>query len=212
MITELSGILISILSTGTLGTVAGGLWYRHHNKKMNLLKEQLETANVDKARIESKSQAWHLYDEQIRVANDRIKELLEVNREKESRLMEKDKRYGERINEVEERFNKQTDVLRKANRELNAALEKINQLTYEKGKQQRVIDHLRQWLCQRPWKDCQRRKPQQVVKPTKYVPLEEYEAETTALIQETLAIERHEKDCDCDICVKDSTIVNVGQG
>lgn len=198
MISELSGILISILSTSTVGTVMGVFFYRHHTRKMNGLKEQIESVNVEKARIESKSEQWHLYEEQIKVANERIKELLDVNREKESRLMEKDKRYGERINEVEERFNKQTEVLRKTNRELNSALEKINTLTYEKGRHQRVIDHLRQWMCQRPWKDCQRRKPQQVVKPVRYIPLEEYEAETAALIAETCNIEREEKDIEIE--------------
>lgn len=202
MINELSSVLLSILSTGTLGTIGGALWYRNHNKKMNHLKELLETANVEKARIESKGDEWHLYKEQLEAAFNRIKELLEVNREKEGHVIEKDRFYSERLNQVEERFNKQTDILRKTNRELNAALEKINQLTFEKGRQQRVIDHLRQWLCQRPWKDCQRRKPQQVVKPTKYVPLEEYEAETTALIQETLAIEKQEKECECEAFAK----------
>lgn len=186
---ELSGILLSILSTGATGTLIGAIWYRRHHKKMNALQEQLETANVEKARIQSKYEEWHIYkeqlesaNEQIRVLNERNKELLNSNIERYNQSKEKDtrsiseredirRRYSDRINEMEKRFNRQTTYLRGVQKELNQAYEKINCITLEKGEMQRVIDHLKQWFCRRVWRDCKRRDPEQRIKPIRYIPL-----------------------------------------
>lgn len=204
MINELSSVLITIISTlFTTGSVFSFVYHKQ-TKREKALQNLLKEADVERAKISAKNDTWHLYEEQLDKANQRIKDLLEINADKETRysdrLSEMGKRYSDRINEVEERFNKQTTFLRGVQRELNQVYSEKNELTAKIGKQQRVIDHLRQWLCQRPWKDCQRRKPQQVVKPTKYVPLEEYEAETVALLQETLSMERHEQECECEGC------------
>lgn len=206
MINELSSVLITVISTlFTSGGIFSFLYYKQ-NKREKALQNLLKEADVERAKISAKNDTWHLYEEQLDKANQRIKDLLEINADKETRysdrVSELGKRYSDRINDMEERFNKQTLFLRSVQRDLSQVYSEKNELTAKIGKQQRVIDHLRQWLCQRPWKDCQRRKPQQVVKPTKYVPLEEYEAETAALIQETLVIERHEKECECEECIK----------
>lgn len=166
MINELSSILITILSSSTVGTVVGGLMYHRHNKKMKALE-------VDKAKIETKNEEWHLYKVQLDYANERIVELLKINAEKEERLIAKDKRYSERINEIEERFNKQTTHLRSVQRDYTKALEEINRLTYREGQFKRIIDHLRQWFCCRVFADCPRRKPEQEVKSVTYIPLKE---------------------------------------
>lgn len=177
MMTELSGILITLLSTTTVSTIGGALWYRHHHKKMNSLQEQLESANVEMANIKGQSDKWHLYQEQLDVANKRIVDLLEVNAAKENRNQELGDRYNKRINEIEDRFNKQTEVLRSANTKLNKALERINQLTYEKGKLKLVIQYLDQWKCYRAYgsgkEDCRRREPEQGAKKFKHIPLNE---------------------------------------
>ncbi|MCH5225063.1 MAG: hypothetical protein J1D77_03650 [Muribaculaceae bacterium] len=151
-------------------TVIYALMYRRQNKK-------LKDLEVDKARIESKNDEWHLYKEQLESAFNRIKELLEVNREKETRLVEKDRSYSESINAVEERFNKQTNYLRGIQRSLNESLEKINELICEKGKLLRLIDHLNQWKCIKPWVECKDREPEQTVKPIRYIPFKEIETE-----------------------------------
>lgn len=174
---ELSSILLTILTNTGLMTVIYALLYRRQNKK-------LKDLEVDKARIESKNDEWHLYKEQLESAFNRIKELLEVNREKETRLTDKDRQYSERINAVEERFNKQTNFLRSVQRNLNEALEKINELTCEKGKLLRLIDHLNQWICIKPWAICKIREPEQTVKPLRYIPFEKIENATEVRIEE----------------------------
>lgn len=173
---DLSQILLTILTNTGILTLIYSILYRKQNKK-------LKDTEVDKARIESKVDEWHLYKEQLEIANSRIKELLEVNREKETRLIEKDRLYSERINEVEERFNKQTNFLRGVQRNLNEALEKNNKLISRKGKLERLIDHLNQWVCKLPWSICTRRDPEQVVKLLRYIPFEEIEKESEKLIE-----------------------------
>lgn len=191
MITELSAVLISILSLSTAGTIGGALWYRHHHKKMNKLKEELESVNVELAKIRGESDKWHLYQEQLDVANKRIKDLLEINAQKETRNAEIGDRYNQRINEVEERFNKQTTFLRSVQRDLNTALCEKNDLTIRIGEQQRIIDHLKQWLCRRPWTDCKRREPEQAIKPKKYIELADLRIEQAVITEETV-------NCDCN--------------
>lgn len=167
---ELSAVLITFISTlGSLGGIGGFIFYRQNKKLKNI--------EVEKAQIESKSDTWHLYQEQLEVANKRILSLLELNAQKEERNAEIGDRYNTRINEVEDRFNKQTEVLRSTNTKLNKALEKINQLTYEKGKLRLVIQYLDQWKCYRVFgtgkNDCKRREPEQDAKKFKHIPLNE---------------------------------------
>lgn len=177
MITELSGILLTALGLSTTGTVVGFLMQRRHNKRMSALQEQITTLEVEKATIETKSKTWHLYEEQLDKANQRIVELLEINAKKETRNQELADRYNERIREIEDRFNKQTEVLRSTNSKLNKALERISQLLYEKGKLKLVIQYLDHWKCFRVFgaskDDCKRREPEQEVKKFKHIPLNE---------------------------------------
>ena len=177
MINELSSILITILSSSTVGTVVGGLMYHRHNKKMKALE-------VDKAKIETKKEEWHLYKDQLDYANQRIVELLKINADKEERLIAKDKKYSERINEIEERFTNQTTHLRSVQRDYTKALEEINRLTYREGQFKRIIDHLRQWLCCRVFSDCQRRKPEQEIKQPRYIPLKELDMYINEMLNE----------------------------
>lgn len=177
MLGELSTALIAFTSTliGT-GGVSVFFYYRQGKEKKEL-ENKLKAAELEKATIESKSQTWHLYEEQIEVLNKRIVDLLNINAQKETRNQELGDRYNQRVNEIEDRFNKQTEVLRTSNSKLNKALERINQLTYEKGKLKLVIQYLDHWKCYRAFgtgkEDCKRREPEQVVKKFKYIPLNE---------------------------------------
>ena len=189
MVSELSSILITAISTsGGLGAIGGWIYWKQ-NKKLKNLEVALKDSEVDKARIESKSDEWHLYKEQLDAANTRIKELLEINREKERRTDELDANYDRRISAVEERFLNQTNYLRGIQRQYKEALEENNRLTIKIGKMQRVIDHLLQWICRRPWKDCKRREPEQIVKPLRYIPLEELNEYACSIINDMSAIQ-----------------------
>lgn len=181
---DLSQILLTIILNTGLMSIITFISYRKQNRKLKDKEVELESEKVEKARIESKSDEWHLYKEQLELANNRIKELLEVNREKESRLTEKERLHSERISEIEERFTKQTNFLRGVQRNLNESLERENALTCKIGKLTRLIDYLKQWLCKKPWSECKVREPEQVVKPLKYIPFEEITEVSETLITE----------------------------
>lgn len=159
MIGELSSILISVLSTSVVGTLIGTLLYWRYNRKLKALE-------VDKAKIETENEKWHLYKVQLEEANKRNIELLKINREKETH-------YQEIVSGMENRFKDQTLYLRDVQHSFKLALEENNRLTTDKGKLQRKIDYLEQWKCRRPWKECKRREPEQKVKPDHYVPFDE---------------------------------------
>ena len=145
MINELSEILITAISavSGT-GGIAGVLLWKH-NKKVRELERQLKNAEVSKARIESKTDEWHLYKEQLDTANARILDLLKVNAEKEDRHMSD-------LKEKEERFNAQTDYLRGVQRDLMKALEREKEHIRKEGVLERRVAYLLNWLCKKS--DC----------------------------------------------------------
>ena len=190
MISELSTVFISVFSTLTAGGTGFGIWQFRHNKKMNRLKEQLEAANLEKERISAKSDEWHIYKEQLDAANQQIETLNKRNSEliatnidryeKNKELQDSfakeridtQRQFNNHIKDIEERFNNQTLFLRGVQRELNQAYEKINILTETIGRKNEFINHLKLWLCCRPWKDCKRREPEQKIKPVKYIPFE----------------------------------------
>lgn len=126
MISELNAIIISILSLSVGGTLIGTLLYWRYNKRL----KELE---VEKAKIETNNEEWHLYKEQLDFANERIVSLLKINADKEQRLMDKEEYYNKRVGEIEERFNKQTEYLRGIQRSYKDGLEEINRLTEKVG-------------------------------------------------------------------------------
>lgn len=145
MISELSGILITAISsvTGT-GGIASIFIYRH-NKKIRELERQLKESEVSKARIESKTDEWHFYKEQLDVANQRIIQLQKANDERED-----DHRND--IREWEERFTNQTTYLRGVQRDLIAANEREKEHIRKEGTLLRRIQYLISFVCKRT--DC----------------------------------------------------------
>ncbi len=150
MINELSSSLITGISTfvGTGGLASLFLW--RHNRKMRDLEAQLKSAEVSKAKIEGKTDEWHLYKEQLDTANQRIIDLLKVNAEKEDR-------HQQDIKDWEERFTNQTTYLRSVQRDLIAANEREKNLIQKIGLLLRRIQYLTMWICKRG--DCDHGEP-----------------------------------------------------
>lgn len=177
MISELSGILITAISsvTGTGGIAAIFLW--KHNKKMRELERQLKDSEVNKARIEGKSDEWHIWKEQNEALSALNKDLTERNKELVAMNAEKEDRHQQDIKDWESRFTEQTTYLRGVQRDLIAANEREKEHIRKEAKLEKERDHYKMWKCYRendsldPVEGCGRRKPQQPVL-VKYVPLE----------------------------------------
>lgn len=116
-VTEITTILGTILGviTPLIGT---GVWqYRKQNKRLKDAEAKLAEVNVDKAKVESKADEWHLWKEQIeaerehaKFQDERVSELLRAN-------AEKDDRHQQDIKDWEERFDKSVDRTREIQRE-----------------------------------------------------------------------------------------------
>ncbi len=150
MLNELNEVWSAILGTITACGGVGSLLYVRHNKKMKALEAQLAEANVNKAKMEGKTDEWHLYREQLDIANQRIIDLLKVNADKEDR-------HQQDIKDWEERFDKQTDRLRCVQRDLIAANDREKEHIRREGLLERRIAYLLTWICKKS--DCDHGEP-----------------------------------------------------
>lgn len=169
-----------------LGTIVGiitpiitaGAWkYRKQNKKLKETEVALSEANVKKARIEGKSDEWHIWKEQNEALSALNKDLTERNKELVQINAEKEDRHQQDIKDWEDRFTNQTTYLRGVQRDLIAANEREKKHIRKEARLEKERDHYKMWKCYRendsldPVEGCGRRKPQQPVL-VKYVPLE----------------------------------------
>lgn len=152
MISELSGILITAISsvTGTGGIAAIFLW--KHNKKMRELERQLKDSEVNKARIEGKSDEWHIWKEQNEALSALNKDLTERNKELVAMNAEKEDRHQQDIKDWESRFTDQTTYLRGVQRDLIAANVREKEHIRKEGVLLRRIQYLINFICKRT--DC----------------------------------------------------------
>lgn len=176
---EVSASLGTVVSIFTaLGGI--GVWqYRKQNKRLKDAEVLLSEVQVEKARMETKADDWHIWKEQCETLmelnkrlTDRNKELVEMNADKEDR-------HQKDIKDWEERFDSQTDRLREVQRALVAANEREVELAKDNSRLQKERDHYFFWRCfreegQREDQCWKKRKPKQSV-PVPYTPLIEGE-------------------------------------
>lgn len=157
MISELSGILITAISsvTGT-GGIAGFLLWKH-NKRMRALEAQLAEANVNKAKMEGKSDEWHIWKEQCEALSELNRKLTERNEKLVEMNAEKEDRHQQDIKDWESRFTEQTTYLRGVQRDLIAANEREKNLIQRIGLLMRRIQYLLTWICKKG--DCDHGEP-----------------------------------------------------
>ena len=170
--------------TTMLGTLVGvitplggfGAWlYRKQAKRLKEAEAQLAEANVAKAKIEGKSDEWHIWKEQCESLSQLNHTLTERNEKLVQMNAEKEDRHQQDIKDWEERFTNQTTYLRGVQRDLISANEREKEHIRREAKLEKERDHYKNWRCYREDNNtkegCERRKPKQPV-PLKYVPLE----------------------------------------
>lgn len=148
-ITTMLGTIVGII-TPILG--AGAWKYRAQNRKLKDLEVALSKANVDKAKMEGKSDEWHIWKEQNEALSALNKDLTDRNKELVRMNAEKEDRHQQDIKDWEDRFTNQTTYLRGVQRDLIAANEREKEHIRKEGLLLRRIQYLISFLCKRT--DC----------------------------------------------------------
>ena len=145
-----------------LGTIVGivtpilgaGAWkYRKQNKKLKDTEVALSEVSVEKAKMESKADEWHLWKEQleaerehVRFKDERISELLRINADKETRFQQFEKDKTAQIRHYV------ADVM-KAETELNKAFGQLIEAQKEIADLRVALEYVLEWRCEHP--DCE---------------------------------------------------------
>ena len=142
--------------TTMLGTIVGiimplggaGAWlYRKQAKRLKEAEAALAEANVSKARIEGKSDEWHIWKEQCESLSQLNHTLTERNEKLVQMNAEKEDRHQQDIKDWEERFTNQTTYLRGVQRDLIAANDREKEHIRRESLLERRIAYLLTWIC-----------------------------------------------------------------
>ena len=162
---ELSTILVSVISTLVPLIGGGAFLFRKQQKRIKEAEARLAEVSVDKAKVETRTDEWHLWKEQlndthkvIETLSAQLLEMTKDNDRKEDIISDKTRRIREK---EEQNLELYTSLLHREQRIASM---------------QRFIDWLKNWHCAREWgrgkEDCMRRKPEQKVKMTYDPPIE----------------------------------------
>lgn len=149
--------IITILSTvmGSGGIAAILQW--RHNKKMRELERLLKDTEVNKARIEGKSDEWHIWKEQCEALSELNHKLTERNEKLVQMNADKEDRHQRDIKDWEERFTNQTSYLRDVQRDLISANEREKEHIRRESVLERRIAYILTWICKKS--DCDHGEP-----------------------------------------------------
>ena len=157
MISELNEVWTAVLSTISACGGIGSLIYLRHNKRMKVLEALLAEANVNKAKMEGKSDEWHIWKEQNEALSALNKDLTERNKELVQMNAEKEDRHQQDIKDWESRFTEQTTYLRVVQRDLIASNDREKEHIRREGGLERRIAYLLTWICKKS--DCDHGEP-----------------------------------------------------
>ena len=152
MINELNEIWTAVLGTLSACGGIGGVFFYAHNKKMKALEAALAEANVNKAKVESKADEWHIWKEQCEALSELNHKLTERNQKLVDMNAEKEDRHQQDIKDWESRFTDQTTYLRGVQRDLISANEREKEHIRREGVLERRVAYLITWICKKS--DC----------------------------------------------------------
>lgn len=154
MLNELNEVWTTVLTTVSACGGIGGVLAWRHNKKMRALEAKLKTTEVDKAKVESKTDEFHLYKEMLEHANQR-------NLDLEMRQAEREEWWRNEMAKRDAKYDEQTQLLRAKNAEVNAKDEQIQAEKDLNTEYERTIaelmeenTYLHSWVCRKGDCDC----------------------------------------------------------
>lgn len=164
-------ILSVLLGSSLIGTIVTGVMYWKSSKRVKAAEALSAEAEANLKKTEAKvarNDGEHKIREQL---NDVISELsLQIKDVVVSSGDQVDLLNNHLKEEISARVE-QTTRLRKTQDDLVNAKNEIIKLTSENAKLNEKLIHYKNWVCERDWTDCQRRKPEQKIK-CPYSPIE----------------------------------------
>lgn len=150
MMIDITTALVSMAGTLTPLVGGGALLFLRQNKRIKEAEARLAEVNVDKAKVETRADNWHIWREQNETIVSLNKALIERNKELIASMREKEDSH-------------QADI-----RDWKEMIARLSETRRER-------DYYFQWRCYREHgdrpQDCKRRKPKQKV-PLRYAPLD----------------------------------------
>ena len=154
MLNELNEVWTTVLTTVSACGGIGGVLAWRHNKKMRALEAKLKTTEVDKAKVESKTDEFHLYKEMLEHANQR-------NLDLEKHSVEREQWWRSEMERRDAKYYEQTLLLRTKNAEVDAKNEQIQAEKDLNTEYERTIaelmeenTYLHSWVCRKGDCDC----------------------------------------------------------
>lgn len=157
-------ILSVLLGSSLIGTIVTSVMYWKSSKKLKEAEvvtaqatAQLKTIEANVAQNDGEHKAREQLYDIIAELNTQMKDVVISNGDQIDILNK---------HLLEEMTSKadQTGRLRKTQDELLEAKNEIIKLTSENAKLQSLLNHYKNWVCEREYSDCQRRKPEQKIK------------------------------------------------
>ncbi len=147
------GTVVSIFTA--LGGV--GIWqYKKQNKRLKNAEVLLSEVQVEKARMETKADDWHIWKEQNESLAELNKQLTDRNHELVDMLAEKENRHQEELKDKTEQIRKYVDDVMKAESEINRvndllheSKDRITELTEERDEERRKKEYYKRWRCEK---------------------------------------------------------------
>lgn len=175
MMIDITTALVSMAGTLTPLVGGGALLFMRQNKRIKEAEARLAEVNVDKAKVETRADNWHIWREQNETIVSLNKALIERNKELIASMREKEDSH-------------QADI-----RDWKEMIAQLSEARRER-------DYYFQWRCYREQgdrpQDCKRRKPKQKV-PLRYAPLNaskpEEETPASASVAENVSTTHNEE-------------------
>lgn len=194
-IMEITTMLGTLLGSLTAVGGFGIFMYRKQNRRLKELEVKQAETSVEKAKVETRAEDWHIWKEQCEALSDQNRVLIERNQRLVEMNAEKEDRHQQDIKDWEERFDRQTDRLRDVQRELIAANDREKEHIRREAQLEKERDHYFNWRCFREHgtgkENCARRKPKQKV-PIRYVPLDSETCEECDTAREIINVNINE--------------------
>lgn len=157
-------ILSVVLGSSLLGTIFTSVLYYNSNKRLKELEIKAAEANAKLKETEAKvaeNDSQHKSKEQIHeIMTEMYTQIKEVVVNSGDQIDILNKHLLQELQAKEET----TARLRKYQDEVLDSKKQIIKLTEDKAELQKQLDHYKNWLCEREYSDCGRRKPEQKIK------------------------------------------------